>query len=458
MGSPITFSGFNNIDFGLILDAVMQQEQAPLRTLQAQQKTLESRAATYRTLAAKLSTFESAVEALAGTGSATGRTATNTNPTIVSASASDSAATGLYDVVVDELARAQVTASTSFPPDPDQTTVAMGGALVIGGVPISVDTPVTLQGLADLINANADVPVTATVVRAAPSAWQLVLTGKSTGGAGAFTIQNTLSGGAGVTFADSNGDGVSGDSADDNAVSATDARVRINNVAVQSASNTIENAIQGVTLTLLKKDPSTTATVAITEDLGAATSRVQKLVDAYNDLVKFAEDQNLAASRGESSSIARDPLLRGLRGSLREHLSAEYAAGGALGSLAVAGLGFDRTGRLVFDAARFEKAATDHPADLRNLFNADGADKGVFRLLAGVIDTYTAADGLLSGMNERISDQVSAIARRSADLEERLAVRRAALQKEYIAADMAMSQLNSQMGSLSSLGGQYRLF
>jgi hypothetical protein len=61
-------------------------------------------------------------------------------------------------------------------------------------------------------------------------------------------------------------------------------------------------------------------------------------------------------------------------------------------------------------------------------------------------------------MNERISDQVSAIARRSADLEERLAVRRAALQKEYIAADMAMSQLNSQLGSLSSLGGQYRLF
>jgi flagellar capping protein FliD len=79
-------------------------------------------------------------------------------------------------------------------------------------------------------------------------------------------------------------------------------------------------------------------------------------------------------------------------------------------------------------------------------------------MLAAVIDTYTSSDGLLSGMNERISDQVSALSRRIADLEERLAVRRAALQKEYIAADMVMSQLNSQMGSLSSLGAQYRLF
>ena len=92
MGSPITFSGFNKIDFGMILDAVMEQEQAPLRTLQAQQKELESRSATYRTLAAKLAAFETAVNALSGNSALSGRKATNTDATIVNASVGDSAA------------------------------------------------------------------------------------------------------------------------------------------------------------------------------------------------------------------------------------------------------------------------------------------------------------------------------------------------------------------------------
>ena len=42
MGSPITFSGFNQIDFGMILNAVMQQERAPLTRLDTLKKTLET--------------------------------------------------------------------------------------------------------------------------------------------------------------------------------------------------------------------------------------------------------------------------------------------------------------------------------------------------------------------------------------------------------------------------------
>lgn len=344
MGSPITFSGFNKIDFGMILDAVMEQEQAPLRTLQAQQKELESRAATYRTLATKLSAFETAVSALAGNNTLAGRKATNTDPTLVNASAGDTAAAGIYDVVVQELARAQVTAATSFPPDADQTIVATSGTMVIGGVQVSIDAPLTLQGLADRINGTADIPVTATVVRAAANSWQLVLTGRSTGAAGAFTIANALAGaapGAAITFADSDNNGVSGDAAADNAVTATDAKVLINNVAVTSSTNTVSDAILGVTLQLLKKDATKTATIAIGDDMEGAKDDIKKLVTAFNDLIKFAEDQNVAASTGDGSSIARDPLLRGLRGALRDQLAAEYSAGGPFTSLASVGLGFD---------------------------------------------------------------------------------------------------------------------
>lgn len=461
MGSPITFSGFNKIDFGMILDAVMEQEQAPLRTLQAQQKELESRATTYRTLATKLAALETAVNALSGENSLAGRKATNTDPALVNVSVGDSAAAGLYDVVVQELARAQVTAATSFPPDADQTIVASSGAIVIGGVTVSIDSPLTLQGLADRINGTADIPVTATVVRAAANSWQLVLTGRATGAANAFSIVNTLSGagaGGAITFADTDGDGVSGDTAADNAVVPTDARALINNVSVTSSTNTVSDAILGVTLQLLKKDPTSTATITVGDDLEGSKEQIRKLVAAFNDLVKFTEDQNLAASKGDGSSIARDPLLRGLRGELREKLTGEYAGAGVFSSLALVGFEFDRTGRLSFKESAFDAAVQDGRADVTALFAGTGADAGVFRRLKDVVSTYTKADGLLKDMGDRLDVQSSSISTRIGDLEDRLALRRQVLQREYVAADLTMTQLNSQVNALSSLGSQYSLF
>jgi flagellar hook-associated protein 2 len=458
MGSPVTLSGFNKIDFGMILDAVMTQESAPLTTLEAQQRTLQSRATTYRTLAAKLSTFQTAVEALTKADSLAGRATSNTDTSIVNASTSDAAVPGIYDVIVQELARAQVTASTNFPPDADQTVVAWGGALTIGGVAVNIDAPVTLQGLADRINNTADVPVTATVIRASGTSWQLVLTGKATGAGGQFDISNSLTGGSGITFGDGNGDGISGNSPEDNAVSATDARALINNVVVTSSTNTIVDAVPGVTLALLRRAPDTTATISIAEDLSAAKARVQKVVEAFNELVKFSEDQNLAASRGDTSSIARDPLLRGLRGALRERLTGDYASAGDLSTIATVGLGFDRTGRLQFDDARFDEVAKSHRAELGSLFAGSEAEPGVFTALRGVVESYTASNGLLRDMQDRLTDQSRGLGTRIADLEARLMLRRATLQREYIAADLAMSRLNADMSSLNSLGGQYRLF
>ena len=46
--------------------------------------------------------------------------------------------------------------STSTAADTNTTIVATGGTLTIGGATISVTGPVTLQGLADTINADSE--------------------------------------------------------------------------------------------------------------------------------------------------------------------------------------------------------------------------------------------------------------------------------------------------------------
>ena len=75
-----------------------------------------------------------------------------------------------------------------------------------------------------------------------------------------------------------------------------------------------------------------------------------------------------------------------------------------------------------------------------------------------MVQTYTETNGLLPGVRERLDDQVLAIDDRVQILEERLASRRASLEREFIAADLAIAQLNNQLASLSSLGQEFRLF
>jgi flagellar hook-associated protein 2 len=448
--SAVTFSGTNGIDFTMILNAVMTQERVPLDTLTAQQSKLKTQSTAFASLASKLASLGSAGEALTKASAFGGRTVSTTDASILSATGSTDSATGIYDVTVHELARGQVTASSSRHANTNQDVVATGGTMTIGGQTVTLSGDVTLQGLADAINGTADIPVTASIVNST-TGYQLVLTGRSTGQANAFTIANQLTGST-LTFTDTDADGISGDSAADNAMQASNARVTINNVEVTSDTNTIENAIPGTSLSLLRQKPDTTVTVSVAGSTNETTALLEAFVAAYNSLMTFANQQNTA------TGIGRDSLFRSLRGELRTALSGSYAAGGDLASAGQAGVEFDRTGTLTINRTRLQEALSSSPGSIRALFMGDGVNPGVFSSLKSTIARYTDAGALLSSARDRIDDQISAMGSRLAAMEERLANRRAALQKEYIAADMLIGQLNSQAGSLSSLGNQYSLF
>jgi flagellar hook-associated protein 2 len=459
MGSPVTFGGFNQIDFSMILSAIMEQERAPVRALEAQRQSLQSQQTAFATLAGRLSAVESAAAKLASASSLTSHTATTSDAAALAASAGTRAVPGSYDVVVHDLARSQTTASTSTHADRTTTIVANAGSLVINGKAVTIMVPATLEKLAEAINATADIGVSATVVSPAPGQHQLVLVGRATGSAGGFTIQNQLTGGdAPVTFGDADGNGISGDSPADNAQQASDARATVNNVMVTSARNTLDDVIPGVTLTLLKKDPAASVTVTVSEDQAAGKALVKQFVTAFNDLMKFASDQGAAAARGDRNNIGRDALLRALRHELRSDLSAAVQAGGAYGYLSQVGLGFSRTGVLELNERVFDEAMRNGVDGVARLF-AGGADgTGAFKALQSRIVRYTEAGGLVPDARDRIGEQLRTLARRIDTMEARLAIRRDALNKEFIATDTAMSALNNSLGSLASLAGQYRLF
>lgn len=460
MGTPITFSGFNQIDFTMILNAVMEQERAPLRGLETQKKTLEVQNNTFGTFLTKLGAVETVVKDLGKADSLAKLTASSSDDG-VGVTTTSGTVEGTYEVVVSQLARAQVTASVSTYDSVDAVVGSSGTLSLLRTnqppVEIELSGSMTLKQLADAINARSDSPVAASVVQAAPGSYQLVLTGRSTGTDNAFTMTSTVSGGEGLTFADTDNDGILAEAGEGNTQEARNATLSVNNLTITSATNTVSDVIPGVRLSLNREDVSTTALVTVKRDSTEVAKQVDKFVTAYNDIISFLKDQNTAASTG-NPSIGRDPVLRSLRDALRTALLGDYPEGGAYSRLATVGIETDTLGKLKLDKTRFEAALSASPSDVQKLFAGSDGTGGAFGLLTSQVRNYTESGGLVASARTRLESQVSSLSKRLDTLESQLAVRRAALQQQYIAADMAMTQLKAQSSPLSAIGAQYRLF
>ncbi|MFN7914058.1 MAG: flagellar filament capping protein FliD [Vicinamibacterales bacterium] len=445
----ITFSGFNSIDFSVVINALMNQAAQPLTELATRQNALKSQLSSFSQLSSKLANVQLAAESLSSSTALASYSSTVSDSSIFSASTTENSAPGHYDVVVQELARSQVTASASNAPDSNTTTVADGGSLSINGTAVNITGPVTLEGLAKAINGTTGVGVRAAVVQTGTSAFKLVLTGSNTGAANAFTVQNGLTGGSGVSFTDTDNDGLSGNSAADNAQQATDASLLVNNIQITSASNTVSTAVPGTTLTLLKKSPGTTVSLDVAQDNTALQNKVAAFVNSYNVLQKFVSDQGTLAAGGDTSSIARDPLLRSLRSTLRNTASAQYGSG-QISYLSQIGVEFTRAGTLQFNTAKFKSALANGTTDIQSLIDGPHGNDGAFAAIKDLMTQYTQSSGMIDQAEERLNTQISRLDTQMAEMQRRLDLQRAALVKEYTAADLAMTTLKNQSSALSS--------
>src|SRR5262245_4342374 len=242
--ATVTLSGFNNIDFSAILEAVMVQERVPFTALGTKKAALQQQNTQLGALAGKLSSLQNAAERLSSPDSLNVLSATSSDPALVGVSTSSGSMSGVYDVVVNQRAKAQVTASTSTATENQVVTTGGTLSLLVGSQPpvnIVATGNMTLRQLAEKIN-EADAGVQASVVQVTPGNYRLVLTATETGTENAFTFTSTL--GNGITFGGA--DGTYGQAGDGNAVDAANAQVTVNNVATSSSSNTLTDVVPGV--------------------------------------------------------------------------------------------------------------------------------------------------------------------------------------------------------------------
>lgn len=85
-----------------------------------------------------------------------------------------------------------------------------------------------------------------------------------------------------------------------------DAVIEVDSATIVKSSNTITDAIQGVTMNLLKVDTSATLTLSVSKVTTSAKASIESLVESYNSLYEFINDQ---LSYDPDTDEGTEPLL-----------------------------------------------------------------------------------------------------------------------------------------------------
>ncbi len=454
-------SGLNVSD---ILDRLMAVEQRPLDLLQTQAGTLNTRLSNVGKLQGYFAALRDKANALTAPTLWSGTTATSTDSAAVKVSTGANAAAGSYAVNVSRLAVGQTVTSIAL----GTATSTLGeGTLSIelgswgagspaggftaktGSAPVVVNIgagETSLGAIRDKIN-SAAAGVTASLVTDA-SGTRLSLRSAATGAENAFRIT------AAETSPD--GDEASGLSAlgyDASAttppmqrtMSAANAELTVNGIALSSASNTLANVVDGLTLTLQKTTPAD-VDVSVASDTPQVKTAITELVEAFNTLAGFiraqtaynADSKSAGALQGDQSTLA-------LQSQLRAVLNQGSSASATWQRLSDIGLAIKSDGTLETNAAKLDNALGNLP-ELKKLLAGDGsssAEMGFVRRFKNLADAALGSSGVFESRNASIRASVQRNASAQDAMEQRLEKTRARLQAQYSALDTKMATLNN---------------
>lgn len=221
-----------------------------------------------------------------------------------------------------------------------------------------------------------------------------------------------------------------------------DAVIRVDGREVTRSTNTITDAIAGVTLSLSTAEPGTGIDVTIDRDVKGTVDSVQKFVDSYNEIRKFFDDQ-----RAIDAPLYSDTLLRGVVGTFQDALRTDVTANTTYNKLTIAGVTLDRNGTLTFNQDTFKKGLADKPGEIEALFGFSG----VGQAFVTASDNATQYGiGTISAQLKNINQTTILLKKREADAQKRIEIKRDQLVAQFTRMEEAMNRLKSQSSSLLS--------
>jgi flagellar hook-associated protein 2 len=230
---------------------------------------------------------------------------------------------------------------------------------------------------------------------------------------------------------------------------AIDAQVIVDGVTRTSSSNTISEALDGVTLTLTKSAPGTTFKLDVANDSSTLKAQLLTFISSYNTALTQMRTQSAVGAGGKASgTLVGDSAPRSIMQNLRNNVAASYGE--------LAKLGFKTTvdGSLSLDGTKFDTAIASDPAAIDNLLGTNGT---LGKSLRTAMSSYIGSGSMLGSRTESLNKKLKDLGKQRDNYEVRIEQLTAQYRTQFSALDAMVSKLQStsnylsqQLASLSS--------
>lgn len=435
----------SGLDLNSMLENLRVVDEQLVTRKKSEVTAIESQLNEFTVVNNKLLTMKSSALDLSLSSTYFNRTATSSDDSVVTVAAITGAVEQNVSVSVERLAAKSAWLATGMSSkDSEVNTFEDSFSYSIGGQDVSVTVPAetTLSDLADLINNDENnAGVTARVIDSGSGTdrYKLMLQANTTGSADSITLTE-IPGLMAMQRQEANAEEL-------------DAKLLVDNVVYYRSSNSINDIMPGVTLSIQKTGD---ASISVTADKSGLAEKITSFVAAYNEAVQELASQTSYDSETESFGVLSRTTLRDLPFDLQKLMTTSNKAdsAGLVTSMFDLGLEFDRDGNITIDEEVLAAIIADAPDSVSAFFLGD--EDAEITGLADQVNEYlrdvTSGSGQIAAektaAQTRIDDMELSIEAQT----ERLDKKYEMLTRQFVALDQYMSQMKS-MGSF--LTGQF---
>ncbi|QRX83156.1 flagellar filament capping protein FliD [Glaciimonas sp. PAMC28666] len=456
----------SGLDLNGLMTSLQNAESVGLTNINNQQASYTATLTSYGLLSGALSGVQTAAAALGKPSLYTNVSATSSLTGVLTATADSTAVSGTYSVNVTQMAQAQTVATTGVA----STTTAIGNGTVTiqfgttsggtlnaatgtySGATFTADTTQvaasltinssnnTLAGISSAINANKALGVSASIISdGSSSPNRLVLTALATGQTSSMQIS------------------VTGDTALSNLLSndtsstqnlqqtsaAQNAQLTVNGIAVTSTTNTVAQAMQGVTMTLAGTGSTS---VAVQTDTSGVTTAINNFVTAYNSL--HSTEASLTAYNSTTGAAAGSLIGSSTLSNIESQITSAFnipqnGGSGSLTTLAQLGVTFQADGTLAVNSTKLASALSTNLSGVASLFSSASGTTGFGSQMSALITGFSSTSGLLTDATSSANDSYTALGKQYTVMQNQINTTMANYQKQFTNLDVLINKLNS---------------
>jgi flagellar hook-associated protein 2 len=428
------FGSSQPINVPQAVSQAMAAVEAPEVEWQDQQQTIQTETSALNSIESDVTALEGTLTAISGpSGALTSMTTSSSDSGIVTATAVNGASASSHVVVVNNLATTASWYSDSVASG--TTTLASGTfTLQVGtGTPTQITVGNGTNTLDDLANAinGMNLGVTANVVTDASGA-RLSIVSNSSGAASNITISHDTT----IGFTQ--------------AVAGQDASLTVDGIPIDSASNTVTGAVNGVTFNLVGASPGTSVDVVISPDVNSASTAISNFVSAYNQVVGDVNKQFTVGANNMEGPVADDPTVRMLQSDL-------LSAGGystdsnAVATLADLGITMNNDGTLTLNSATLNNAIQSNFSAVQSFLEGTSSSNGFVNFLSNQLTSLTdPTNGAFTVDLQSLSSENTDLQNQINNFQPYLQQQQTYLTNEFNQADIALEELPTEEAQLNA--------